>query len=135
MFTFVYFLWNRAKKDADRVPSLFEIILDPEGDLQEKKEEPTLFDIVLRPEKFITTSAEEREAEEYPEYENPNDFNQFRYEFSTTASTTTTTITTTSEQRCLKRGHVANYKLFIPSLSFITVCYFLNIDSVSNSLK
>ena len=82
--------------------------MDPEGDLQEKKEEPTLFDIVLRPEKFITTSAEEREAEDDPAYENPNDFNQFRYEFSTTTSTTTTTDTTTSEQRCLKRGHVAN---------------------------
>ena len=95
---------SRTKKDADRVPSLFEIILDPEGELQEEEKEPTLFDIVLRPEKFISQSAEEREAEEEddePEKRlpNPSDFNQFRYEFTTSSTTTTT------QPRCLKRGH------------------------------
>ena len=98
------------------MPSLFEIILDPEGKLSEKKQEPTLFDLVLRPEKFISQiSAEEREEPELDEKrQNPIDFNQFRYEFSTTPSTTSTT----TAKRCLKRGHVANYKLFVPSLSF-----------------
>jgi len=48
---------GRTKKDADRVPSLFEIILDPEGELQEEEKEPTLFDISTTTTPSTTTTA------------------------------------------------------------------------------
>ena len=101
---------SKTKRDEDRIPSLFEIILDPEGELQEEEIDP-LFDIVLRPEKFISQSAEEREAEEEEDLPNPSDFNQFRYEFT---SSSTTTTTTTTQPRCLKRGHakpISNFSI------------------------
>ena len=95
---------SREKKDADRTrynskrskgdPTLFEIILNPESLLAESTEEPTLFDIVLRPEQFIYDSSEEllptnlgKEESSYEqEFQEPNDYDQFRYEFTTAQS-------------------------------------------------
>ena len=68
-----------------KIPSLFEIVLDPER-AQIEQLEPTLFDIVLRPEDFIKESAEDESGllEENPEVDqqqpkDPNDYDQFRY--------------------------------------------------------
>ena len=67
-----------------KIPSLFEIVLDPER-AQIEQLEPSLFDIVLRPEDFIKESAEDESGllEENPDRQqpkDPNDYDQFRYQ-------------------------------------------------------
>ncbi len=98
-----------SPKTKKKEPSLFEIILNPEGVLQEEKEEPSLFEVVLQPEKFVQEEANNNDyndaenqigdGQEDEEAKNPLDYPDFRYEFtsgSTTVSTTTTTTTTTT---------------------------------------
>lgn len=76
-----YFFCSRTKKNADRgrIPTLFEIILDPNALKEEEEEEPSLFDFVLRPEQFI------------------NEISTFKYDKVSSSTTTTTTTTTTPQ--------------------------------------
>ena len=87
-FKLFFILYSITRKDEDRqkrddMPSLFEIVLDPSVLLEKTTQEPTIFDIVLRPEKFIYDSSEEVSEEVEFQTSDVEDYNRFKYEFTT----------------------------------------------------